>query len=55
MMSTDLPMTENFSFCFNTILSDVAKRLPPYKDKVRILLVFLKKWLINLKNILSEF
>ncbi|XP_059147060.1 phosphatidylinositol 4-kinase alpha-like [Physella acuta] len=30
----NLPMTENFSFCFNTILSDVAKRLPSYKDKI---------------------
>ncbi|KAK3796327.1 hypothetical protein RRG08_021349 [Elysia crispata] len=30
----NLPMAECFSFCLNTILCDVAFRLPEYKDKI---------------------
>ncbi|GFO06729.1 phosphatidylinositol 4-kinase alpha-like, partial [Plakobranchus ocellatus] len=30
----NLPMAECFSFCLNTILCDVAFRLPSYKDKI---------------------
>ncbi|XP_012945848.1 phosphatidylinositol 4-kinase alpha, partial [Aplysia californica] len=30
----NLPMSECFSFCLNTILCDVAFRLPAYKDKI---------------------